>query len=219
MGWKKDYRKKMRKQRQMARMSKRQAKKLKKIYKDMSPEEIAELNAIAPEIATGADQVNNAGVDSPAVDSGDPIATMSAYNSEFGDGSGNGLYYDEAGDNWETFEDFGGENFGDEDGGFDADPYVQLVGGVSGIIDQFRQNFEKNKPENWNGEHTENFGKKIKDFISKHRIEVKKKNPGGSHSNKHSDEDEDKNAKTKKVLKIFAAGLIIYFGGKFLKVW
>jgi len=149
MGWKRDARRAMRKQRQQARMSKRQAKRLRRIYKDMSPEEIAEMNAIAPEIATGSAQIGEQGQEN------DPVATMAAYNSEMGSGSGEGQYYPEDADYLETFQDVDYfENMEDaeaNDGG-DGDPYSAVIGGIGGIIDQFRQNFERNKPENFDRE-------------------------------------------------------------------
>lgn len=149
MGWKRDARRAMRKQRQQARMSKRQAKRLRKIYKDMSPEEIAEMNAIAPEIATGSAQIGEQG------QGNDPVASMAAYNSEMGYGSGEGQFYPEDADYLETFQDVDDfENLEDTQAldGEEGDPYSAVIGGVSGIIDQFRKNFEANRPENFDRE-------------------------------------------------------------------
>jgi len=136
----------------------------------MSPEEIAELNRIAPEIATGLAEVGN--------QSGDPIAGMSEYNSEYGDGSGDGAYYPSAADEAETFEDI--ENFDESenvehlDGSPVRDDYASVARDVVAITQKFKENFYKRHPEfleeNFDRENWWIFGNKKKNKEARSKI-------------------------------------------------
>lgn len=67
-------------QRKTAKLSKRQAKKLNKIYGDLNPEEVNQVNEIQPYVGGMAQQLEENGV--PVENSDDPIEVASKYNTE-----------------------------------------------------------------------------------------------------------------------------------------
>lgn len=156
MGWKRDLKKKMNRQRKMARMSKKQAKKLARIYGDMTPEEIAEINAITPEIATGVDQMQ---ADGYAVNTQDPVQAMAQYNDVYGPGNGeNAPYIEDAygGTPYYDYENVDSESFEDlEDARREAfesldiqeirNRFVHTIENLEGEdLEAFEQHWEEN---------------------------------------------------------------------------
>jgi len=67
-------------QRKMAKLSKRNAKKLGKIYGDLNPEEINEMNKIQPYVGAMVQELQDAGIEVNNQD--DPIEVAGTYNSE-----------------------------------------------------------------------------------------------------------------------------------------
>lgn len=163
-------RKRMRQQRRNAKRSKRQAKRLKKIYGDMSPEEIAEINRVAPElggaaatIGPGGTQDNEPGepgefggggvdendgedfLESHALE--DPIAVAAAFNKQYGRGSAGGRLYTEHADNLENFNNPEyAEKKGKKGGGGNSLAIAELINeDALRILDEFSDNWEKMK--------------------------------------------------------------------------
>lgn len=189
MGWRRDLRKRMRQQRAMARMSKRNAKKLAKIYGDMSPEEIAKMNDIAPDVAGGMAQLGNDPTAPPPT--GDPVADMATYNAQYGE--------DEYGEQFDLNklrfwtknkhrDDDAFDSLDDEESGFND--YVKAAGDISGIMGSFVNNFRKRGKQNVEGlEDYENFlGINIKEFVNKLR--------GGKGNNTDTQAQRDYDMKT-----------------------
>lgn len=94
-----------RNQRKIARISKRNAKRLNRIYGDMSPEEVNEINQIAPYTGAMADELEQKGI--PIENEDDPIEIASKYvqtSDEMGDPIDQDVYDDMYVNDEEDFE-------------------------------------------------------------------------------------------------------------------